>query len=284
MSRTKRFLRTFVVIIPMLLLCSISPAIMAWKGDTLSPFVGTNLHGKKCTAQGVPFGPFDYLQREKLAAELEVVEETHFSESVERLDAGQTSSAINDIHYTLMSWPNHHRALHSALRYRLQNLGDWPIENSATPAECYLQRAIKFSPKDPIPYMLYGIFLHQVKQYDEALKAYRNANRLLPNDILTQYNIGLVLVELKKYKEAEQVAKKVYGAGFPLPGLKNKLVAAGHWKTRSEVAGSKVVPSKEAVKTETKTEPEPETEPVLDKTVELDTAAPKKATTKKPAP
>lgn len=250
MSRTKCSLRTFVVIIPMLLLCSISPAGMAWKGDTLSPWVGTSLTGKKCAAQGISFGPYDYLQREKFKDELEVVEENHFTNEMENLVDEETGYAIDGIHYTIMAWPNHHRALNSAVKYRLQHRGDWPTVTRTAPAECYLQRAIKFSPKDPTPYMLYGILLHKMKQYDESLKAYRNANRLLPNDILTQYNIGLVLVELKNYKEAEQVAKKVYATGFPLPGLKNKLVAAGHWKDGSVVAESKVVPSKEAAKPE----------------------------------
>jgi len=90
---------------------------------------------------------------------------------------------------------------------------------------------MNFSPKDPVAFTMYAVLLHKVKQYKNALEVYRMANKLLPNDMLTQYNMGLVLVELKKYKEAEEVAKVVYAAGIPLPGLKNKLIAANHWKS-----------------------------------------------------
>jgi tetratricopeptide (TPR) repeat protein len=227
MYRTKRAL---VLIVPVLALYSISPETHAWLADTLAPWVGTTLNGQPCKSEQVAFGPYDYLQRNTLAAELQVVEESHFSTEIETLAAGQTSYAINDIHYTLQTWPNHHRALNSALKFRLANMGNWPI-NDVPPAECYLQRAIKFSPKDPKPYMMYGVLLQKTKQYAKALNAYRAANRLLPNDVITQYNMGLTLVELKKYKEADQLAQKVYSAGFPLPGLKNKLIAARHWKT-----------------------------------------------------
>ncbi len=213
----------------MLALYSISPETQAWLADKLAPWVGTTLNGKPCKSGQVAFGPYDYLQRNTLQAELQVVEESHFSTDIENLISGQTSDAINDIHYTLQAWPNHHRALNSALTYRLAHMGNWPL-NDVPPAECYLQRAIKFSPKDPKPYMMYGVLLQKTKQYAKALNAYRAANRLLPNDVITQYNMGLTLVELKKYTEAKQLAEKVYGAGFPLPALKNKLIAAGHWK------------------------------------------------------
>jgi hypothetical protein len=42
--------------------------------------------------------------------------------------------------------------------------------------------------------------------------------------------MGMTLAELKKYTEAAQLAQKVYSAGFPLPGLKNKLTTAGYWQ------------------------------------------------------
>jgi len=228
MYRTNRSLRILALVVPALAICSISPATLAWLADTLAPWVGTTLDGKSCKSGQVSFGPYDYLEREKNLAALEVVEESHFSTDVENLIGSETESPTNNIHYTLQAWPNHHRALNSALQYRLQNLRNWPL-GIVPPAECYLQRAIKFSPKDPRPYMMYGVLLQKVKQFDKALNAYRAANRLLPNDVITQYNMGMTLVALKKYKEAAQLAQKVYSAGFPLPALKNKLIAAGHW-------------------------------------------------------
>jgi len=238
MYETMQSLRFLALVVTVLGLCSISPATQAWLADTLAPWTGKTLDGKLCKSAQVAFGPYDYLQRDRLQAELQVVEETHFSADVEALISGQTSEAINDIHYTLQAWPNHHRALNSALQYRLQRLRNWPIDSGVPPAECYLQRAIKFSPKDPRPYMMYGVLLQKVKQFDKALTAYRAANRLLPNDVITQYNMGMTLVALKKYKEAAQLAQKVYSTGFPLPALKNKLIAAGHWKAEAEETAS----------------------------------------------
>jgi tetratricopeptide (TPR) repeat protein len=221
----------------MLALCSISPATQAWRADTLAPWVGTTLEGRPCRSGQVGFGPFDYRERDKETAALQVVEESHFSADTENLIDSGYEWAMNDIHYVLQTWPNHHRALNSALKYRLQLLWNWDAKTRIPPAECYLQRAIKFSPTDPKPYMMYGVLLQKTKQYDKALNAYRKANRLMPNDLITQYNMGLTLVELKKYTEAKQLAEKVYRAGFPLPALKKKLIAAGHW---NEGAGDTV--------------------------------------------
>jgi tetratricopeptide (TPR) repeat protein len=149
---------------------------------------------------------------------------------------------MGDIHYTLQTWPNHHRALNSAFRYRLQHKELWASgDNSAQnyPAECYLQRAINFSPNDPIPYMLHGMLMHQMKKFDAALKSYREAIRLRPDDLVTQYNMGLTLVELKKYREAQEVADKVYAAEFPLPGLQRKLAEATKQKAKAQAAQAK---------------------------------------------
>jgi hypothetical protein len=241
MPEIRRFFN-LAVVVPVLALCSFSPALLAWKGATESPWVGKMLNGAKCDGGQVPFGPFDYLQRNKFPAQLEVVEETHFTEGIENLTMGQTTTPMGDIHYTLQTWPNHHRALNSATRFRLAHRELWsitPTQSQGYPAECYLQRAINFRPKDPVPYMLLGMLMHKMKQYDKALKAYRGAVELLPDDILTQYNMGLALAELKKYKEAAKVARKVYAAGYPLPGLKRKLIAAGYWKAEPKAAGTK---------------------------------------------
>jgi tetratricopeptide (TPR) repeat protein len=202
-----------------------------------APWVGETLDGKKCSGKSMGFGPYDYLRRGQLTAELDVVETAHFTPEVERLEAGNTSVAINDIAYTITAWPNHHRALHSAMRYRMM-FWEWPEDAQVPPAECQLQRAIQFSPQDPVPYMLYGLLLHKAQKYDAALLSFRGALRLRPDDVLTQYNMGLTLVELKQYKEAVQMAKSAYAAGIPLPGLKNKLIAAGQWPAATKTANA----------------------------------------------
>ena len=205
-----------------------------------APWVGETLDGKKCEGGYLGFGPYDYTRRAQLPAELEVVERAHFRPEIERLETNKnaSSSAIGDIDYTLKAWPNHHRALNSAMKYRLM-FQEWPETSSVPPAECQLQRAIAFSPNDPVPYMMYGMLLHKWERYEQALFAYRAASRLRPDDILTLYNMGLTLAALEQYDEAEEVAKTVYGAGMPLPGLKNKLIAAGHWGAASKAPETK---------------------------------------------
>ena len=42
--------------------------------------------------------------------------------------------------------------------------------------------------------------------------------------------LGLAYFELKDYDKALEAAQKAYGAGFELPGLRNKLQEAGVWK------------------------------------------------------
>lgn len=201
--------------------------------EQIAPWTGETLEGEECQGKSIGFGPYDYLWRAQFPAELEIVESAHFTPSVEKLEAGNTGRAIADIGYTIMAWPNHHRALHSSMKYRM-GLKTWPENAYDPPAECQLQRAIKFSPNDPIPYMMYGLMLHKSKQYEKALFVYTAANRLKPDDILTLYNMGLTQVELKQYDAAVKTAETVYAAGMPLPGLKNKLIAAGQWQTDTE--------------------------------------------------
>jgi len=207
-----------------------------------APWVGQTFWGEECQGSRIPFGPYDYLEREKYRNQLFITEEYHFTKRIANLQQDSTTAAINDIQYTLMAWPNHHGALYSALQYRKQVRGSWPQNaNSATPVECHLMRAINFSPNDPVPYMIQGLLLHDFEHYKEALVAFRKANKLMPNDVITQYNMGLTLVALEMYEEAVEVAQQVYSTDFPLPGLKNKLSTAGYWPP-----GQKPAPEEQA--------------------------------------
>lgn len=192
-----------------------------------APWKGDDLQGLPCRGALIPFGPFDYLDRAKFEGELFITEEYHLTPEILNLQQATTTTAINDIQYTLMAWPNHHKALYAAYRYRLLNRGEFRRDiNAPSPVECHLQRAINFSPRDPVPYMIQGMLLHEWELYKEALKSFRTANALMPNDVITLYNMGLTLVELEMYEEAREVADRVYSTDFPLPGLRNKLIAA----------------------------------------------------------
>jgi tetratricopeptide (TPR) repeat protein len=258
MSRLQHILRTIAVIGPLLAICSISPVLMAAGSGGSAPWVGKTLQGVPCRGSRVPSGPYDYLLRKKYEGQLFIVEEYHLSDRILNLQQDSTTSAINDIQYTLMVWPNHHKALYAAYQFRLRARGKWRQDaNSSTPVECHLQRAAKFSPSDPVPYMILGLLLHDFKEYPQALESFRRANRLLPNDVITLYNMGLTLVELENYEEAVQVAKEVYSTDFPLQGLKNKLVRAGQWNEATTDVPADSDPAEDAVTEALSAEEEP---------------------------
>lgn len=109
-----------------------------------APWVGVNLKGLPCTGKGQGYGPFDYIKAEE-RSEMPIGESYHFKADIENLTNKDPSG---DLDYTLRAIPNHHRALLSAIRYQLK-LNNKLIKGAlVSPAECYLQRAIHFSPKD----------------------------------------------------------------------------------------------------------------------------------------
>lgn len=195
-------------------LCSGQIAFSA--SNTKAPWVGDTLSGVLCAGNPQGFGPYDYLLRHQLTYELNIVEQHHFNEVKQDLD------------YTLRAWPNHHKALYSIVQQRIDGWGK-RAPPKRTPAECYLERAIQFSPNDGNARMLYAILLHRTNHEDLALEQYRSALKSEPTNVQIKYNLSLLLVELKEYREANEYAQELYSRGFPLPGLKNKLTKAGKW-------------------------------------------------------
>jgi len=101
--------------------------------------------------------------------------------------------------------------------------------------EYYFRKAIEYRPTpelrpvDATARLLYAIYLHKQKKYKGAQEQYKSALSIAPNNSEIHYNYGLLLVATKSYDTALEHAKTAYKLGFPLPGLKNKLVAAGVW-------------------------------------------------------
>lgn len=166
---------------------------------------------------------------------IKIVENVHFNSRVEQLISGQTAaSPLGDIEYTLRAFPNHHRALHAISRLQRGQASaqfkkdiEKLVQNHR--AECFFERAIAFKPDDALVHMLYGIHLHGLKKYDEALTYYKNAERLAPQSAELQYNMGLLYLETNQYDRARQSARLAYDKGYPLPGLRDRLKRAGHW-------------------------------------------------------
>ncbi|MEZ5567642.1 MAG: hypothetical protein R3E54_04750 [Halioglobus sp.] len=209
----------------------LAPAVVLAK--PAAPWVGKTLSGKQCAGGQPTTGPFDYLNMPANAGMLRVVEENHFNRNVETLAKGMSSTPMGDIDFTLLAFPNHHRALQSAMNFSMQRK-QWPADSKGHPAECYLQRAINFSPRDPVPVKLYGYYMHRKGKLEVALQANQRALTMQPADVMLRYNTALILVDLKRYDEALALAQPLYKAGLTLPGLKNKLVKAGVWEYSPE--------------------------------------------------
>lgn len=166
--------------------------------------------------------------------DLSVVEQFHFSRAVETLTQGMTGSLGGDISYTLEHFPNHHRALASMAKLGLRLKSAQPHGARYT-VSCYFERAIAFAPHDVTARMVYGSYLLATGQDAMALEQLDAASRLAPEQATIQYNLGLMYVKKKEYEKASAHAQKAYALGFPLPGLKNKLKAAGKWKEPAPV-------------------------------------------------
>lgn len=198
-----------------------------------APWVGAQLNGLPCKGGGQGFGPFDYLNRGSLKTELDIVEPHHFPAEVENLIKGHASgdNPEGDIDYTLRAWPNHHRALLSIIKFQLniqKNISPW--KHLGTPPECYLQRAIHFSPDDSVSYSLYGYYLKNMGKLEEAKKYYQKALKIDPENEKFAYSYSLLLIEIKEYDEALKYAKIAYQSGRAPKGLKNMLEKLGVWK------------------------------------------------------
>jgi len=160
---------------------------------------------------------------------LAVVENFHFTPNVERLTRGASGALGADISYTLEHFPNHHRALSAISRLALRDKNRKPHGARYT-VECFFDRAVRYRPEDARVRSLYGSYLLALGQADAALGELEEAARLEPANPTAHYNLGLLYVKRKDYDKARASAEKAYSMGFPLPGLKNKLTAAGEWR------------------------------------------------------
>jgi len=160
---------------------------------------------------------------------LKRVENVHFHPQFEQL-IGSPAQLEADITYTLRAIPNHYRALLALSRLEQRTGGQLPgfkTDKSET-AECYFTRALRFRPDDAKVLMAQGMHLHSRKRYKEALASYQRAEALGISSSQFWYNFGLLMFELKDYDKAAEFGERAYSAGWPLPGLANKLKSVGH--------------------------------------------------------
>lgn len=180
-------------------------------------------------------GPFDYRKAasEHLAL-LKLVEGAHFTEEVEQGIRGNRGTLGNDLDYTLRAFPNHVRALAAMARVAMKEK-KIQLSGAKYPAECYFDRAIRFAPDDGAVRATYGGYLFARGQTDAALTMFSVAAQLNPDNATINYNLGLAHLKKKNYEQANLYAHKAYALGFPLPGLKNLLLAAGKWDDKVDI-------------------------------------------------
>jgi Tfp pilus assembly protein PilF len=170
----------------------------------------------------------DYYNAED-AKGLTVVETFHFGPQVESLQRGMTGMIGADLGYTLEHFPNHPRALAAMARLALRSKTP-RAPGAPLTVECYFQRALAYVPSDGATRALYGAYLLSMKRDAEAVEQLQAALEFQETNAAAWYNLGLAQVRLKDWPAALASARKAYGQGFPLPGLRQQLKAAGQWR------------------------------------------------------
>lgn len=196
------------------------------------------------------FGPFDYRSIPKES--LRMVEGAHFFPNVENLrkntphpNRGYIVDPGNEIDYTLRAIPNHPRALMAAAKLALQYKSDRP-KGLRVSIDCYFLEALEFRADDSYVPLIYGIYLAKLGKLTEAIVYFDRAKSLGDDSANLHFNLGLAYFEAERYNEALDEAHKAYAAGFPLMGLKNKLMSKGKWKDQEPISDKKIQPVEES--------------------------------------
>lgn len=178
--------------------------------------------------------PWDYTNPTHRRDCLPTIEKHHLNEDVETLRGGMTASfPASDLYFILRHFPNHHPVLHNTFRLWRRHMVTGTTPPGAPidqPPDYLFERATRFAPQDATVHMLYGIHLHRLGELESALVQYKMAEKLQPEAAETHYNMGLLYVAMEDYDPAARHARKAYALGYPLPGLRRKLVKAGAWK------------------------------------------------------
>ena len=171
----------------------------------------------------------DYYQalnpQEKTLHELLLaVEKYHEPVAIDRIHTKFYSAAWSEINFILNYFPNHPRAL--LLMGQVCELWRDPKCNMET----YFRNAIQRTPMNERVHLTEGVYFQKKGRLNEAIESYKTSLRINPDSANAHYNLGLCYVAQKQFKLANEHAQKAYALGIDLPGLRNKLEAAGAWQ------------------------------------------------------
>ena len=177
------------------------------------------------------YGPFDYTNYDHYTEHLPIVNSGHFNRGVETLTKGLSTDFIyGDLDYTLRAFPNHHRALVAVSKFEdVVEGAQEQIDNVGMPVECYFKRGVVFTPRDGMVRLIYATYLHRKGKYEKAISQYSKALEMLPNSAEVHYNLGLYYFDTNNYALSVKHGRKAYALGYPLSGLKDKLIRKGVW-------------------------------------------------------
>lgn len=150
------------------------------------------------------------------------VENYHLGPAKAKLADGRVGYAMKDIEFMLRHFPNNPNAL------MLLDDAAKRLEQPNMPAR-YFKEAIAAYPEEPMTYVVHGMFLQKRGKTADAIGQYERAVSLNPNLPDAHYNLGLALVQAKRYAEANTHAVAAYRLGHPMPGLRNQLQRVGAW-------------------------------------------------------
>ncbi len=202
----------------------------ATNATSSAPWIGQTLNGLPCNGGGQGYGPFDWTKLEN-KKNWPVVEHSHFTPEVENHIKGVGGYIPNDLDYAIRAFPNHHQVLLSIIRYQFKLDQKLLTENRGlvSPVECYLQRAIHFSPKDSASHALYGYYLHKKNHLEEAAKVYAAALSIDNDNPKIAYSYALLLIDMKQFEKAAQIGKIAYQDKNTPKKLMQKLKELGVW-------------------------------------------------------
>lgn len=205
--------------------------------DWATRWPAEELYETDCRPLWIPnkYGPFDY--RRAGPDDRALVEGAHFSLEYEAYLKGQKKSSRKMIElppaagfgYTLWAFPNHPRALAAmedmGFRYKTENL-----PSSLLRIHCFFQRAVRFAPDDALVRALYGYYYARRGKVAEANAQLEKIESLDEETMSVYVYASFAYFELREYDKSVEAAKHAYQLGYPLPGLRNRLMRAGKWK------------------------------------------------------
>jgi hypothetical protein len=198
----------------------------------------------QCGSLEASTGPFDYRtaryvteRGEYTRGLLRDVEINHFRPEIENLIRRGNAYFGDDLNYTLMVFPNHHRALVAMRRLGVLERTDKP-KGAKYPVECYFERALRFAPDDHIARGLYANFLTDSGRREEAERHLDLAASEAAGNPLAQRNLGILYLVNGNLEKALAQAHLAEQLGADISALRKMLEEKGAWKPAAIAAPS----------------------------------------------